>query len=60
MKIAARWRALLRNYSGVAMVEFALGAPFLLTAGLWGAEEANYALVNIKISQMAEHIAELR
>ena len=58
MKIAARWRALLRNYSGVAMVEFALGAPFLLTAGLWGAEEANYALVNIKISQMAEHIAD--
>lgn len=51
-------RALLRNRSGVAMVEFALGAPFLLTAGLWGAEEANYALVNMKISQLAEHIAD--
>lgn len=51
-------RALLCNRSGVAMVEFALGAPFLLTAGLWGAEEANYALVNMKISQLAEHIAD--
>ena len=58
MTVRARLRALLRNCSGVAMVEFALGAPFLLTAGLWGAEEANYALVNIKISQMAEHIAD--
>ncbi len=58
MKIRTQLRALLRNCSGVAMVEFALGAPFLLTAGLWGAEEANYALVNIKISQMAEHIAD--
>ena len=58
MMMRARLRALLRNCSGVAMVEFALGAPFLLTAGLWGAEEANYALVNIKISQMAEHIAD--
>ena len=51
-------RALLRNRSGVAMVEFALGAPFLLTAGLWGAEEANYALVNMKISQLAVHLAD--
>ena len=51
-------RALLRNRSGVAMVEFALGTPFLLTAGLWGAEEANYALVNMKISQLAEHLAD--
>lgn len=51
-------RRLLRNRSGVALTEFALGAPFLLTAGLWGTEIANYALVNIKISQLAEHIAD--
>lgn len=51
-------RRLLSNRSGVAMTEFALGAPFLLTAGLWGAEEANYALVNMKVSQLAEHIAD--
>ncbi len=51
-------RRLLRQRSGVAMTEFALGAPFLLMAGLWGAEIANYALVNMKISQLAEHIAD--
>ena len=58
MTCISRLRDLLRNRSGVAMVEFALGAPFLLTAGLWGAEEANYALVNMKVSQLAEHIAD--
>jgi len=58
MKFLTRLRSLLRNRSGVAMTEFALGAPFLLTAGLWGAEEANYALVNMKVSQIAEHIAD--
>jgi hypothetical protein len=51
-------RGLLSNRSGVAMIEFALGAPFLLMAGLWGVEVANYALVNMKISQLAEHIAD--
>lgn len=58
MNFRTRLCALLRNRSGVAMVEFALGAPFLLTAGLWGTEMANYALVNMKISQLAEHIAD--
>ena len=58
MTVLTRLRDLLRNRSGVAMVEFALGAPFLLTAGLWGSEEANYALVNMKVSQLTEHIAD--
>jgi len=40
------------------MTEFALGAPFLLTAGLWGAEEANFALVSMKVNQLAEHVAD--
>jgi hypothetical protein len=51
-------RSLLRNRSGVAMTEFALGAPFLLMAGLWGTEIANYALVNMKVGQLAVHIAD--
>jgi Flp pilus assembly protein TadG len=58
MNFLTRLRAFVRNRSGVAMVEFAMGAPLLLTAGLWGAEEANYALVNMKVSQLAEHIAD--
>lgn len=49
---------LLRNRSGVAMIEFALGMPLLLTAGLWGAETANYALINMKIGQLAVHLAD--
>lgn len=48
----------LRDTSGVAMTEFALGAPLLLMAGLWGAESANYALVNMKMSQLAIQIAD--
>lgn len=49
---------LLRASSGVAMTEFALGAPVLLIASLWGAEHANFVLVNMKINQVAVHIAD--
>lgn len=51
-------RRLHRNRSGVAMLEFALGAPFLLMAGLWGSELANFALVTMRVSQLAEHVAD--
>jgi hypothetical protein len=51
-------RRLLASRSGVAMTEFALGAPFLLGAGLWGTEVANFALVNMKIGQLAVHVAD--
>lgn len=40
------------------MVEFALAMPFFLTAGLWGIELANFALTNMKVSQLAAHIAD--
>ena len=53
-KLVRAWR----DTSGVAMTEFALGAPFLLMAGLWGAESANYALVNMKMSQLAIQLAD--
>jgi hypothetical protein len=58
MKRKSLLKRLWRNRSGVAMTEFALGAPFLLMAGLWGAETANYALVNMKIGQLTTHIAD--
>jgi hypothetical protein len=58
MSMLAALRRLIKNRSGVAMTEFALGAPFLLTAGLWGTETANYALVNMKVGQLAVHIAD--
>lgn len=58
MSLMRTLRRLLRHRSGVAMTEFALGAPFLLTAGLWGTEAANFALTNMKIGQLAVHIAD--
>lgn len=48
----------MRHRSGVAMTEFALGAPLVLMAGLWGTETANYALTSMKIGQIAAQIAD--
>ncbi|MGV3511807.1 MAG: TadE/TadG family type IV pilus assembly protein [Novosphingobium sp.] len=47
-----------RNVSGVAAVELALGAPLVLTLGLWGAELGNLAITNMRISQLAMHLAD--
>ncbi len=49
---------LTRNRSGTAATEFAVALPLLLTAGLYGAETANLALVNMRVSQVAMHIAD--
>ncbi|MEY4473157.1 MAG: hypothetical protein RL671_1461 [Pseudomonadota bacterium] len=46
------------NRSGVAMIEFALGAPIALLAGLWGTETANLALTHMKVNQLASQIAD--
>jgi hypothetical protein len=52
------FRRLLRHRSGVAMTEFALSAPLLMTAGLWGVETANQAIVQMRINQIAVLIAD--
>jgi hypothetical protein len=44
--------------SGVALTEFALAAPLLMTAGLWGTEVAWLALTHLRISQTAMEIAD--
>jgi Flp pilus assembly protein TadG len=49
---------LARSTSGVAMTEFALSLPLLLTAGLWGTESANLAITHMQISQLAIQIAD--
>ena len=51
-------KRLARANSGVAMLEFALSLPMLFVAGLWGVEVANQAMVQMEISQLAEHIAD--
>lgn len=52
------FHTLVRNRSGVAMIEFALGAPVVLVAGLWGTETANFALTSMRINQLAAQIAD--
>lgn len=58
MTVLTCLRKLIADRSGLAMTEFALGAPFLLTAGLWGIETANFAVANMKIGQIAVHVAD--
>lgn len=43
-------RRLARARSGVAAVEMALGAPLILTLGLWGAELGNLAITHMRVS----------
>jgi hypothetical protein len=52
------WRQLRGDRSGVALTEFALSLPLLLTAGLWGTEMANLAIVHMRVNQLAIHIAD--
>ena len=44
--------------SGVAMIEFALGLPILLTAGLWGVETVNLSVAQLKVGQLAIQLAD--
>lgn len=50
--------ALRRSTAAVAMTEFALGAPLMLTAGLYGLEMSNYAVTSMKVNQLATQIAD--
>ncbi|WP_095011063.1 TadE/TadG family type IV pilus assembly protein [Tsuneonella mangrovi] len=54
-KLLSRLR---KSLSGTAATEFALAAPVLLTAGLWGAESANQALQQMRVNQIAVLIAD--
>lgn len=51
-------RDLRRSTSGVAMLEFALSLPLLLTAGLWGTETANLAVTQMQVNQLANQVAD--
>ncbi|RDE06069.1 pilus assembly protein [Sphingomonas aracearum] len=57
-----RGRALLsrlyRARRGVALIEFALVLPILLTLSLTGAELTNYITIRMRISQLALHLAD--
>ncbi len=51
-------RRLRGDRSGTALLEFALGLPLFLTAGLWGVELTNLAIVNQRLSQLALELAD--
>ena len=53
-----RLLGLARARSGVAMTEFALSLPLLMGVGLWGAEAANQAIVQMRLGQVAVQIAD--
>ena len=56
--LLARLHSFSRNASGAALTEFALSAPILMMAGLWGVEAANQAIVQMRINQIAVLIAD--
>lgn len=47
-----------RSKSGTALTEFALAAPLVMTAGLWGIESAHRAVVQMRINQVAVLVAD--
>ena len=47
-----------RDERGIQLVEFAISIPVLLTLGLGGIEVANYAIANIRCSQIAMTVAD--
>lgn len=57
-RAANRWRALRRDNSGLALIEFAFIAPIMLVLGIGGIELVNYTIVNLRLSQAAVHVAD--
>nr|WP_255701456.1 TadE/TadG family type IV pilus assembly protein [Afifella sp. H1R] len=57
-RVSARLRALRRNEAGVAALEFALSAPFLVILTLGGFEMSRYILVQQKADKMAFTVAD--
>ncbi|WP_435417542.1 TadE/TadG family type IV pilus assembly protein [Parerythrobacter aurantius] len=51
-------RRLRPSQSGVAMTEFALAAPLLMLAGLYGAETAWLTITHMRVNQVTQEIAD--
>src|SRR3546814_718543 len=47
-----------RDRSGLALTEFALAAPLVMTLGLYGLEAANMAMVQMRIGQISANLAD--
>lgn len=57
-RFAALARALRRDRSGVAMLEFALSLPLVLTTGGYGVELSFLSVTNLRVSQSAVNLAD--
>ncbi len=51
-------RRLRASKSGLALTEFVLSMPLMMTASMWGFETAHQAIVQMEISQLAIHMAD--
>jgi hypothetical protein len=51
--MSSRLGRLRNDVSGVSIVEFALILPILVVIGFWGIETANFAIANLRVSQIA-------
>lgn len=51
-------KQLLRDRSGLALIEFAFSLPILLVLGLGGFELANYTVTHMRMSQLAISLAD--
>lgn len=56
--LSAFLRRLLRDRSGLAMIEMAYCAPFLMALGLGGVELVNYSIIHMRVSQIAVSLAD--
>jgi Flp pilus assembly protein TadG len=57
-RIRRLWQPLRDDRSGLALMEFALAFPILLTAGLTAVDVTNMAVVHMKVSQIALNLAD--
>lgn len=57
-RLARLMRAIGRDRSGLALIEFAYSMPILVALGMSGTELANYATTKMRISQLALEIAD--
>lgn len=52
------WSTIVRDTRGLAMIEFAMVAPVLITLGLAGAEVTNMAIAQMKVNQVSTSVAD--
>lgn len=58
IRFRSLFQRLRRDAAGLALIEFALSLPILLTLSLVGAEMTNYIITRMRVSQIALHLAD--